>query len=74
MRHRKRGIGHGDLRLSQNERAVGGGVQASHPPAQPDRGPDPGHPGLSPCVAQDSRAGKDETIDELLVTLRKLMK
>lgn len=26
------------------------------------------------CVAQDIRAGKDETIDELLDTLRKLMK
>ena len=26
------------------------------------------------CVARDIRAGKDETIDELLVTLRKLMK
>ena len=26
------------------------------------------------CVAQDIRAGKDETIDELVVTLQKLMK
>ncbi|MCI6376432.1 MAG: metal-sensing transcriptional repressor [Clostridiales bacterium] len=26
------------------------------------------------CVADDIRAGKDETIDELLATLRKLMK
>lgn len=26
------------------------------------------------CVAQDIRAGKDETIDELLCTLQKLMK
>ena len=26
------------------------------------------------CVASDIRAGKDETIDELLDTLRKLMK
>ena len=29
---------------------------------------------IKTCVAQDIRAGKDETIDELLVTLRKLMK
>ena len=26
------------------------------------------------CVAEDIRAGKDETIDELLATLQKLMK
>lgn len=26
------------------------------------------------CVAEDIRAGKDETIDELVVTLQKLMK
>ena len=26
------------------------------------------------CVAEDIRAGKDETIDELLTTLQKLMK
>jgi DNA-binding FrmR family transcriptional regulator len=26
------------------------------------------------CVAQDIRAGKDETIDELVATLQKLMK
>jgi len=26
------------------------------------------------CVAEDIRAGKDETIDELVATLRKLMK
>ena len=26
------------------------------------------------CVAQDIRAGKDETIDELMATLQKLMK
>ena len=26
------------------------------------------------CVAQDIRAGKEETIDELVVTLQKLMK
>ena len=71
------------MRLSQNEGAVGGGVQAAHPPAQPDRGPDPALNAFSKellanhiktCVAQDIRAGKDETIDELLVTLRKLMK
>ena len=29
---------------------------------------------IKTCVAQGIRAGKDETIDELLVTLRKLMK
>ena len=29
---------------------------------------------IKTCVAQDIRAGKDETIDELLVSLRKLMK
>lgn len=29
---------------------------------------------IKTCVAQDIRAGKDETIDELLVTLRKMMK
>ena len=29
---------------------------------------------IKTCVARDIRAGKDETIDELLVTLRKLMK
>ena len=29
---------------------------------------------IKTCVAQDIRAGKNETIDELLVTLRKLMK
>lgn len=26
------------------------------------------------CVAEDIRAGKDETIDELLATMQKLMK
>ena len=29
---------------------------------------------IKTCVAQDIRAGKDETIDELVVTLQKLMK
>ena len=29
---------------------------------------------LRSCVAEDIRAGKDETIDELLATLQKLMK
>lgn len=29
---------------------------------------------IKTCVAQDIRAGNDETIDELLATLRKLMK
>lgn len=29
---------------------------------------------LRTCVAQDIRAGKDETIDELVLTLQKLMK
>lgn len=29
---------------------------------------------IKTCVARDIRAGKDETIDELVVTLQKLMK
>ena len=29
---------------------------------------------IKTCVAQDIRAGKDETIDELLTTLQKLMR
>lgn len=29
---------------------------------------------IKTCVAEDIRAGKDETIDELVVTLQKLMK
>ena len=29
---------------------------------------------IKTCVAQDIRAGKDETIDELVATLQKLMK
>ena len=29
---------------------------------------------IKTCVADDSRQGKDETIDELVVTLQKLMK
>ena len=29
---------------------------------------------IKPCVAQDIRDGKDETIDELVTTLQKLMK
>ena len=29
---------------------------------------------IKTCVADDIRAGKDETIDELLITLQKLMK
>jgi DNA-binding FrmR family transcriptional regulator len=29
---------------------------------------------IKTCVADDIRAGKDETIDELLSTLQKLMK
>lgn len=29
---------------------------------------------IKTCVAQDIRAGKDETIDELVVTLQRLMK
>ena len=31
-------------------------------------------PILKTCVARDIREGKDETIDELVVTLQKLMK
>ena len=29
---------------------------------------------IKTCVAEDIRAGKDETVDELVVTLQKLMK
>ena len=29
---------------------------------------------IKTCVAQDIRDGKDETVDELVVTLQKLMK
>ena len=29
---------------------------------------------IKTCVADDIRAGKDETVDELLATLQKLMK
>ncbi|MBQ4603698.1 MAG: metal-sensing transcriptional repressor, partial [Clostridia bacterium] len=29
---------------------------------------------IKTCVADDIRAGKDETVDELVVTLQKLMK